>query len=777
MRLIDLLAKEIRESASYNSNVQVAPSVILWTDKQGQWQSALPLLQAAMPELIVLGEYAPQQRTGPAIWIKCVVDGVLPEINLPSDRVPIVYLPGVERRDLRAIATCPDELMPLAELQYRGCWWVYNNSGRDWTVNAFLTSDNGGLGLDVAKDEKSQQAMLRVLQEILGSKREDLANRRLEASDFNKLVSNDPIRDVLTWMNNPKGSRENWDTARWEALVGICEAEYHFHPERDGELVAAERLCQRQGIWETVWQRYAESYHLYKSLFQLLLRVEGDLAADGTSYPIINQSQESELEGALTQLQSLSPDEIRKQLIKLEHHHAGRRDWIWFKQDKAQLAGVLYYLSRVAELTQRVFAGSDPEEMAQLYKEKYWQVDDLVLKALAFAPLPLNHQGLVQKLLALIYTPWLDEVTHNFQNLVKAKGYPGTKVGDSQLNEAIAPYLTGGELVFFVDGLRYDLGQRLFQRLQPSGEVKLLTNWAALPSVTATAKAAVTPVHDRLTGRITDRDFEPSLLDGETKFSAYYLKKFLKEKGWSYLETSDIGNPGDNAWVQSGDIDMAGHAHGLKLAAQADELLKEIVERLEELLAAGWKKIRIVTDHGWLLTPEAMPKVDLPKYLTETRWGRCAVIKDSIESGFLHVGWYWNHQVNIAMAPGISCFKAGQFYDHGGLSLQECLTPVIEITNTKKAMAGPTISATLSEVRWIGLSCRVQADTSAEGVIAVLRLHAADSGSEISKRKALKDGKCTLMVEDEYEDKSAVLVLLDEQDIVLARKPTLVGDV
>ena len=36
MKLIDLLAKEIRASANYNSNVQVPPSVILWIDKQRQ---------------------------------------------------------------------------------------------------------------------------------------------------------------------------------------------------------------------------------------------------------------------------------------------------------------------------------------------------------------------------------------------------------------------------------------------------------------------------------------------------------------------------------------------------------------------------------------------------------------------------------------------------------------------------------------------------------------------------------------------------------------------
>ncbi len=55
-------------------------------------------------------------------------------------------------------------------------------------------------------------------------------------------------------------------------------------------------------------------------------------------------------------------------------------------------------------------------------------------------------------------------------------------------------------------------------------------------------------------------------------------------------------------------------------------------------------------------------------------------------------------------------------------------------------------------------------------MLAVLRTHAADPESEISKRRPLKKGKCTLMVDDKHEDRSAVLVLLDEQGHVLAKK-------
>jgi len=94
---------------------------------------------------------------------------------------------------------------------------------------------------------------------------------------------------------------------------------------------------------------------------------------------------------------------------------------------------------------------------------------------------------------------------------------------------------------------------------------------------------------------------------------------------------------------------------------------------------------------------------------------------------------------------------------------------------TQPPIAASNNTATLSDLRWLGLTCKIQAATSAEGVMAVLRTHSADPDSEITKRKPLKEGKCNLLVDDQYEGTSAVIVLLDDQGNVLAKKPTLVG--
>ncbi len=99
MRVVEYLLKAVRDAAVYNPEIQVAPACILWPDKDRQWEAVVPRLQADLPELLILGDYAPDLRVGPAIWLRCVLAGKTTDVELPSDRIPIFYLPGVSRQD------------------------------------------------------------------------------------------------------------------------------------------------------------------------------------------------------------------------------------------------------------------------------------------------------------------------------------------------------------------------------------------------------------------------------------------------------------------------------------------------------------------------------------------------------------------------------------------------------------------------------------------------------------------------------------------------------
>ena len=335
-----------------------------------------------------------------------------------------------------------------------------------------------------------------------------------------------------------------------------------------------------------------------------------------------------------------------------------------------------------------------------------------------------------------------------------------------------------GDCILFADGLRFDIGQRLAAMAQERQiEVSAGWRWAALPTVTATAKPAVSPVAGKLRGGHLEADFCPEMADSGEGLTTDRFRKLLAAAGFQVLGPSESGDArAKNArgWTEYGEFDKLGHDLQAKLAARIEDQLELLLERVHGLLQAGWKRVRVVTDHGWLLVPGGLPKLSLPKYLAESRWSRCASVKDSSHVEVPVAGWSWNPQERFAHAPGARCFVAGQEYAHGGVSLQECLIPVLAFTSTTVS-AGVVV--TVSEVQWVGLRCRVTVEPAAEGLLADLRTKPNVPNSSITDPKPLDaGGKAALLVaDDSLEGTTVSLVIVDASGRVVCKEATTVG--
>ena len=281
MTLLEAVRSSMALAIRYNPGDVVAPAAVLWTDADGQWRPLAEQLRKLMPELLTLGDYCAETRTGPAIWLRCVIEPAVradkfPDLAWPADAVPVIYMPGVSRQTLRAVEECPDALKPLVELQYRGTVWTQKN-GKDWTVRAFLVNDDGGLGLDVAEDKLTLQAVEGALTRLAVTPVARLRSdppKRLEAEDFDRLMIGDTTRDLLLWLSDPGGTRAQWDEATWAAFRNRCRQGYTFDPETEGEIGGGEKLGLRKDAWYGVWERFAESPALYPRIPDLLRRAK-----------------------------------------------------------------------------------------------------------------------------------------------------------------------------------------------------------------------------------------------------------------------------------------------------------------------------------------------------------------------------------------------------------------------------------------------------------------------------------------------------------------------
>lgn len=770
------LCHAIQAAAKGNSHTSSAAAAILWPDKEQQWLAALPVLRQGLPHLFTLGDYAPEQRRGPAIWLKCAIAGLIPECPI-STEVPIIYLPGVSRAELRAIEACPRDLQPLAELQYRGVFWSQLNS-KDWTLSAFLSSKNGGLGLDVAQDKATQEALLQAVQAgvLLPCNLADLKERAINAEWLLSLIAPNPNRDLLQWMNAPETTAQQWGETFWAVFAKRCQADFGFDPVADGVLAASERLAKAEGKWAAVSVLYHDSFTSFPQVFDLLAKLQPPQFGlfpkpeQLSGYPLANEQGEQALRYAMSACAAMDAASVRAAVLAAEKEHAARRDWLWARMGKSALATALEPLARVAQGSASLPIGQTPAELAQNYLETSWQVDQAALSALAAVQNKTDVE-VVGSALRAMYLPWLQESANRLQQAIRATGnlppWFSTPIDKP----------TDGTCVLFVDGLRYDVAQQLQARIASLGKIQLSAQWSSLPSVTASGKAWCSPVAHLISGSAEDVEFEPRVAADGKPLSSHHFGKLLKEQGIQRLDRHETGDPQGIAWTEAGDLDHYGHEHGIRLARDMETQLSHIVERITELCAAGWKRLRIVTDHGWLLIPGGLPKSELAKHQTETRWGRCAVLKNSADTTALTLGWSWCKDVQVAYAPGVSSFIAGAEYAHGGISLQECLVPVLQLDS-----AGTTATqapVTIQSVTWRGLRCTILVQGASNGYMVDIRTKASLASSSLAaSSKALDSaGKANLAIaDDEQIGAAAVVVVLGADGEVLQKQATTVGE-
>ena len=754
---------------------EAAPAAILWPDADGQWKHLVALLRGRVPHLYELGTFAPDEHIGPAIWLVCAVARTLSDHSPPEGVVPVLYLPGVARQELRAAADCPVLHQPLVELQYRGKVWHQRN-GRDWTIEAFLTSADG-LGLEVARDAASQQAMLRAIDRLADEPLAALAGRRLDVAFFESLSVGDIEREILAWMADAEEYRKakQADPTALETFVDKMVREYGVDPVRESPAEAARCLARGEPAWDPIWRRYADAPQAYPKVQGLMAGVPGhEFAIDCLDRsPATNLLAESTLRAKLGELVALPHAEACAGIETLEREHHDRRERPWAKLGDSLLAEALVPLVKLAAGAKSPLGGPDVARIAKDYANQGWEVDRHAMRALAIAQRSADAD-LVGRVVRALYLPWLEKTAAHFQSVSRA-------------GAAIAPLVTPvvaerEQCLVFADGLRFDVGVALQEKLEARGYVaKLSHRIAPMPSVTATAKPAVMPLPG--TGSIVGGPLPETFLPqvktsaGPKLATTAELHDVLRASGVAVLAPDEISGAATadrGGWTEVGKIDELGHKIGVELAGSLDEQVERIARRVSDLLTGGWTRVRIVTDHGWLLMPGGLPKVEVPTSVVESKWSRAAAVKGSSKVDVPVVGWHWNESERVATPPGAGAFRAGETYAHGGMSPQECVTPEIIVERV-----GAAAAAAIATLRWVGLRCRVAVSGDVSPLSVDLRLVDRDPASSIvggAKPFDPAKGEVAMVVaDDSLESKPVTVVVLDAGGTILDRMKTTVG--
>ena len=768
MNVLTSIIEALRDAASYNSHEMAAPTVILWSDEERLWKQCIDQLRASYPLLWSLGEYSQEKAIGPAAWLRYQL-----ETESGGD-VPVIYLPGIGRSAFRSAEQCPDRLKHLFALQYQGQFWTQKN-GRDWTPFAFLSGTGGGLKLDVAADQETKKAIHECLKALLEVDVDELRGKKLEAGDFRAIVAKDPERMLLRWMDDPGKVKAAMAKSEfeWANFCAVCRNTYQLDPEKDGAITAAEKLTSGKGAWALVWEGYKDAPRTYPGIKKLLESMPASSLFEAPSEyrPHSNRKEEERLEKDLLALSSAEPKDVLPKIKSLSAEHAHRATWVWAALGESPLALAIGPLRDLAETVQSSGNPSSWEALADYYTSTGWKADRSVLQALNAARSNAATKA-VSAAIRAAYIPWLEKLSALIQSL--ASTYPTSGPATCRTLP-----VEEGTVYLFADGLRMDLARGLEERLLTSGlsvEVEFSFCWSALPTVTATAKPAWMPLAEKLGGPLEGTGFQSKEQGTGKALVQARFKQLLAELGISFLESTELALPSGCAWTELGSVDTYGHEQGAKLAWRVEEELTGLQQRIAELLHSGWPRVKVVTDHGWLMAPGGLPKIELPKHLTASRWSRCAIPGPGAQHGFPVTSWFWDSAEAVVLAPGVSCFVAGMEYAHGGLTLQEALIP--SLTVSAKQMGGAE-SVALKEIKWSGMRLNVVLE-GAEGLTVDVRGKVADATTSVAASPvtgAANGQKISLLVEnDEALGKPAFLVVVDQSGQTIFKHPVVVGE-
>jgi len=289
-----------------------------------------------------------------------------------------------------------------------------------------------------------------------------------------------------------------------------------------------------------------------------------------------------------------------------------------------------------------------------------------------------------------------------FLTAVQEHGWPpeGVTRQTQAFDRHITPILQeGGKVAYFlVDAMRYEMARDLGTTLEDTGAVRVEAAAGVLPSVTALGMAALMPGADG-TFKLVSKgsSLVPSVADTPLPGSKERMD-FLGDRYGDRFTDLTLGDvlsfkekklsqkvgSAELVVVRTQEIDAFGETNLYQARKHMSGILGELLTATKRLAKLGFSTFVYAADHGHVLLPEVAAGDVLQKpagnWLLEKRRSLLGQATGSasgvlmFKSGNLGID---APAADMAIAAGFKVFVQGAGYFHEGLSLQECIVPIV----------------------------------------------------------------------------------------------------
>ena len=265
-------------------------------------------------------------------------------------------------------------------------------------------------------------------------------------------------------------------------------------------------------------------------------------------------------------------------------------------------------------------------------------------------------------------------------------------------DKLVAPKLleSGRRVAYLmIDAMRYELGVELAKQLDEVGQVEVQVACAQMPTVTQVGMATLLPGAGQDFMLLNkDDQVMPALGDQTITSVAQRLDFFRKRYGQRFAEMELSRFVRDNPKIEStvelliirsNDMDNDFESNPESAPGLIIRTFQKIRSAIFKLRDLGFQDAIIVTDHGFFLNTAIEPGDICAK--PSGKWINVherAMMGDGIgdlanlvlPAETLGIRGDFNQ---IAVPRALVSYRAGQWYFHGGMSLQEAVVPVISV--------------------------------------------------------------------------------------------------
>ena len=393
---------------------------------------------------------------------------------------------------------------------------------------------------------------------------------------------------------------------------------------------------------------------------------------------------------------------------------SSRLSSMWYETHKAE-----YELLKAAMSFFRILEKPIPSkllatEYVKKYVDEYYLVDTFYRRACANykkIEAPLQEMELLMDRIELTYeSKYLDAIGKEFSAALSEQGewrFPGIQM-TKELYRKIQSQNYKKCFVIISDGMRYEIGRELYERIKADavlkGSEELLFAMSPLPSETRFGMAYLLP-HQSISyfNKAVSIDGKPT-----NSIAARNVILNEKNKGYAAISYDDINSMSRNdlraymadkslVYIYHNVIDSAGEHSETRVFDVVESAIEEILMLIRKLYnSLQISNFYVTADHGFLYRRNAV--LESGKYsdimsLKAPEASKRFVISDDPDMRIQYASEFnlddvSNGEYKVIVPYSYGIFKTnggGIQYVHGGASLQETIVPIIHISELSAA--------------------------------------------------------------------------------------------